>query len=378
MKKNKYLKYIIYIFMFLVMFCSNGKNVKAQDKFVCYYRNDEYDASIYVQLTYDKGNVDISYYNYSTNKVSKENGNYHDSNLGMIFKIKDSSGKNINASDFVDGCPPYLYQKVYDDTSAENDSDKGIEYDIYKGKEYDAWLDFIGRENSVLSDFGKQRLNSYYFPEHTVDLDNIINCSYTLESFAYQDDFSPKLTLKFKQDGSYKKIYVNSEIRTETYNPNENYNPTLDNTFDKLNSTTTCPSKIYSKNNFTNFSLSGDDNELGKNFVILKTYTYKPENENMSNCDRLGGIKKYIRQFFNIVKFLIPFIIIVMSTISFLTIVVSGDSEKMQKAKKDFIIRLIVGILILFIPILLEVIFKLAGIINEGENLSDIVCSIIS
>ena len=50
----------------------------------------------------------------------------------------------------------------------------------------------------------------------------------------------------------------------------------------------------------------------------------------------------------------------------------------MQKAKKDFIIRLIVGILILFIPILLEVIFKLAGIINEGENLSDIVCSIIS
>ena len=67
-----------------------------------------------------------------------------------------------------------------------------------------------------------------------------------------------------------------------------------------------------------------------------------------------------------------------MSTISFLTIVVSGDSEKMQKAKKDFIIRLIVGILILFIPILLEVIFKLAGIINEGENLSDIVCSIIS
>lgn len=94
------------------------------------------------------------------------------------------------------------------------------------------------------------------------------------------------------------------------------------------------------------------------------------------DCKQLGGIGTIIKSIYNIIRFLVPVLIIVYSVIEFLTVVLSGENEKMEKAKKHFIIRIIVGLLFLFIPAILELLLSIAGIVDSG-NLSDIVCNMI-
>lgn len=81
---------------------------------------------------------------------------------------------------------------------------------------------------------------------------------------------------------------------------------------------------------------------------------------------------KYIKMAYGILRFLVPTLIIVFSMIEFLTVVFSGDAEKMQKAKKRFVLRIVIGVLFLFIPLILELILRMAGIIGSKETLADV------
>lgn len=98
-------------------------------------------------------------------------------------------------------------------------------------------------------------------------------------------------------------------------------------------------------------------------------------NADDGGCSKLGPLSKYIGGGFSFVRYAIPTIIIVLSVLDFLGVVFSGEDENMEKAKKHFIIRIIVGILILFVPFMLEFILRIAGIIDG--NLADAVCNFI-
>ena len=63
--------------------------------------------------------------------------------------------------------------------------------------------------------------------------------------------------------------------------------------------------------------------------------------------------------------------------IDFVGVVLSGETEKMEKAKKKFIIRLLVGAAFLFIPALLELLLRIIGIIESGQGLAEFTCNIL-
>ena len=147
-----------------------------------------------------------------------------------------------------------------------------------------------------------------------------------------------------------------------------------------------CPKVLYSSNvSSDNFSISLQKNsESGYGYItklgLIKTVTLEdPENLNETTdlCESLGPMEKYVRGAYSIIRFLIPIIIIVLSVIDFAGIVLSGETEKMEKAKKKFVLRLVIGILILFIPALLELLLKLAGVLSDKQTIADAVCGIV-
>lgn len=98
----------------------------------------------------------------------------------------------------------------------------------------------------------------------------------------------------------------------------------------------------------------------------------------VSDCEKIGGIKEYIVGAFKFLRFIVPALIIILSAIDFIGVVASGEDEKLGKAKKHFVIRLIVGIAIILLPFILEFILKIAGILDTDESLSDSICNVIN
>ncbi len=90
--------------------------------------------------------------------------------------------------------------------------------------------------------------------------------------------------------------------------------------------------------------------------------------------EHIAGIRDILSKIYTLIRFSVPVIIIIYSVVEFAGVVVSGEQENMEKAKKHFVVRLLIGILVLLVPVLLEVPLKLAGIIDS--NLSDVVCKI--
>jgi len=82
--------------------------------------------------------------------------------------------------------------------------------------------------------------------------------------------------------------------------------------------------------------------------------------EEVINCE--GETIEFIRNIFNIVKIAIPVLLIVLGLMDFVKAIIASDDQKMKKAQKDFITRLIIGAVIFFIPSVLEFLLSLIGI----------------
>ena len=125
------------------------------------------------------------------------------------------------------------------------------------------------------------------------------------------------------------------------------------------------------KNNlYSGIDLEIFDRKDDFKFAIMKLqYDYKIGNNttvvDTDPCVTVGVVSKYIKIIFNIIRFLVPTVIIIYSVIDFAGVVVSGEQDSMEKAKKHFIQRIIIGVLILLVPSILNIILKLAGIIDR-------------
>ena len=69
-----------------------------------------------------------------------------------------------------------------------------------------------------------------------------------------------------------------------------------------------------------------------------------------------------LQQLLNFIKIIGPIIVIVLSSIDFIGVIVKGDSEAMAKAGKKLAHRIILAILLFFIPILVSAMLDLFGI----------------
>lgn len=172
-------------------------------------------------------------------------------------------------------------------------------------------------------------------------------------------------------------IYVEDKSATGTKKPTD-----MDINKMKETYSTGCPNKIYSTHGLEKYYLT-PPGDAGDGVMVFKIKTQSEavklvpvEFSNKSMCDKLNdaGVLAYIKIFYTLLRFIAPTIIIVLSTIDFIGVVLSGDNDSMEKAKKKFIQRLIIGVVLLLLPALLEFLLKLAG---YSGSLVDATCKLM-
>lgn len=75
------------------------------------------------------------------------------------------------------------------------------------------------------------------------------------------------------------------------------------------------------------------------------------------------------------VRIIVPILIILLGTIDFAKAVIAGKEDTMKKAQADFVMRVLIGVAVFFVPLLVNVIMDLAEIVWQGENYG--ICEII-
>ena len=74
-----------------------------------------------------------------------------------------------------------------------------------------------------------------------------------------------------------------------------------------------------------------------------------------------GDFAYYLQQIFNVFKYLAPALVIVLSTVEFIKATASDDKDALMKATKKTGIRIVLAILLFFIPGLINFLFDKLG-----------------
>jgi hypothetical protein len=89
---------------------------------------------------------------------------------------------------------------------------------------------------------------------------------------------------------------------------------------------------------------------------------YKPQEDVIKSfCEETHGVWKMAGYLINALKVMIPVIIIVMGSIDLGKAVVANSEDEMKKATQVLIKRVIAGIIIFFIPTIMNLILKMAS-----------------
>lgn len=345
MNKHFNIKNITIIVFMFICFFTLGSNVKAA-KVVCNYRIDGYEAN-------GKYDVIVSYDNEKTNPPSLSYLIGDDTNTAAFM------GTVAEMKPFSNGCPEKIYETVnYGTTSKKPNRSFYISKTEAESKKDGIYETFALANTKDYS--GMETCDLYLF-NSTINTNDKKLTIYK----STNDNEKPELALDGRFSDDTKKYVVNftnADVKG-------------------------CPNYVYLKyqdkddgsgtEKYT-FSLSkpssGTYDTFKGNVEIHKKSDDSTENSNNDSCSKLGGAKKYITWVFNLLRYLVPTLIIILSTIEFIGVVLSGEDEKMEKAKKHFIIRLIVGIVIILIPFFVEFFLKIIGV---SGSFNDIVCNII-
>lgn len=100
-------------------------------------------------------------------------------------------------------------------------------------------------------------------------------------------------------------------------------------------------------------SIFGDKNDEGE---------YGPNGEEISP----PSLAYIINRVLGYVRVIVPIIVILLGTIDFATAVVAGKEDSMKSAQQKFIKRLIISLIVFFVPQIVNVIMWLADIVWEG------------
>ncbi len=90
-----------------------------------------------------------------------------------------------------------------------------------------------------------------------------------------------------------------------------------------------------------------------------------------SFCASTGNIWQFIGYFIFWFKIIIPLIIIILGVIDLGKAVVAQKDDEIKKATTSIVKRIIIGIVIFFIPTLIYMFFGLVGIGNNAQDRND-------
>jgi len=261
-------------------------------------------------------------------------------------------------------------------------------------------------DNKLLTKYGNmcRYINSatndtillYYNSNETYMIYNAVEDN---EKFALKNNEQYSYVTKVERDGIINKIL---NTKTKHYN---NYYNRITGLNSCPNSLTTFNHSYYSDNIFVNNYLLHNDKVVSNNMYI---YASKPEKEpndiykkpagnvtyyeekNYNNnfilspcsensngaldpsdvdCSLIDGVLiDEINSIMAIIRIAIPIILIGLVTYDFATAVFAGADDKVKKAKDKAIKRVIIAILIFFVPTFVNVIFNIANDVWEDVN----------
>lgn len=393
MKKHFNIKKIsLIVFTFICMLLTM-KNVEASDKYVCNYSmgyqvgDSYYDkGNIELRITYENGNYSIGTYDKSTNKYYDSVSSKFDS---LSFHAGDQSIPNMHILvlndtltefkkyDFATkkSCPSQIYYVAQLSQRASNAYDFSYYLSSTPLEEYG-----YSNHNDSSSCYNTHQCGITVLNSSTSGENSNGNSSGNYEKCEYAD------LSKSVSGSSIEKLFTlkfnSSNIIIEDYD--SDFPGQVAPEFQASDLDGKCPNVLYVG------TFSGQVAPLSlKKFS--GTYSFrvglivKFSKDSLTNPDSTvenqicnGSTQKIVSTLYNVIKFLIPAIIIIFSIIDFVGVVLSGENEKMEKAKKRFVTRIIIGLALLFVPSIIELLLRLSGILGKGETLADITCNILS
>lgn len=119
-----------------------------------------------------------------------------------------------------------------------------------------------------------------------------------------------------------------------------------------------CNAEVYDFNAGNDVLLLNDETSVDNVFEV--------EDVNDKSCDSLGSFKDDLQNIFNAFKIVAPILTLVLSSFEYLTTVMNKDIDgSMKKTNKRFVTRLILVLLLYFIPTILNL---LLGIVFDGAG----------
>ena len=74
-----------------------------------------------------------------------------------------------------------------------------------------------------------------------------------------------------------------------------------------------------------------------------------------------------LQEFFEFIKIATPALVIVLSTIDYLGAIAKSNDDEVKKANKRTIKRVIIGLAIFFLPFLLDIVFRIFGLVDVSR-----------
>ena len=337
----------------------------------------EYDDKTYSVLIAIKDNQLYAIYNSSYDKFRKEKIVSNNGNAFANQAIKDS----LLA---FGACPTNAYYDTHFRNEVCFDNNDGwcgnLKNEFNKTKTSTIQYDIAdGTHNE---DYNKLALNSnkeweaecYYTINGSNDKDLTIYFDFTTKTFnLYEKDNGLVKSIKdnnpnlINPNADGQKIWANSDI------------------LDYAVLTSTCPVEIYRKecNNGmilnTQFTINSEESFMCAITPYVKVDEKVKENitpidpieSPKDECELFGDeIIDIINSFLKYIRIIVPILVIGFGIVDFGSAVLASDDDKMKKAQKRFIVRLIVGVAIFFVPTLVNLLLNLANMVwsSIGPN----------
>ena len=123
------------------------------------------------------------------------------------------------------------------------------------------------------------------------------------------------------------------------------------------------------------------NNGLTKEEIILRGGAEEEEENNAEQSDmyaycpifvdkRTGqpnDLYNMLQEFFEFIKIATPALVIVLSTIDYLGAIAKSNDDEVKKANKRTIKRVIIGLAIFFLPFLLDIVFRIFGLVDVSR-----------
>lgn len=127
---------------------------------------------------------------------------------------------------------------------------------------------------------------------------------------------------------------------------------------------------------YPNNGLSEDELNLRQDHIASSDDNNKvPQSDLYKECpifvDKSDGkpteLYNMLQDIFNFIKMATPVLVIVLSTIDYLGAIAKSNDDAVKKANSRTIKRVIIGLAIFFLPFLLDIVFRIFGLVDVSR-----------